>query len=201
MFRGQPAREQRPAINGPRVQETENGVLRHPRLRTAAVLAAGAVLGYAAASDRLSLSPNARAAHLPADQTDRAEPTNQGRKTEPASCTDDVGKGPSKRKELFYFAKGTLGAVRIGDYRYRFIGQPNGWLGGTVKPGWPTLTNIRLDPLERTGLSGSISFYNCYAYEFWRFVYMQQEVAMFGETFFEFSPKQKGASLNPEAVK
>ena len=26
----------------------------------------------------------------------------------------------------------------------------NGWLGGTVKPGWPILTNIRLDPFERT---------------------------------------------------
>ena len=45
-----------------------------------------------------------------------------------------TGKGPSKRTELFYFAEGTLGAVRIGDYKYRFIDQPNGWLGGTVKP-------------------------------------------------------------------
>jgi arylsulfatase len=112
-----------------------------------------------------------------------------------------TSKGPSKRKELFYFAEGTLGAVRIGDYKYRFIDQPNGWLGGTVKPGWPILTNIRLDPFERTGLSGSIGFYNWYAYEFWRFVYVQQEVAKFGETFVEFPPMQKGASFNLEAVK
>jgi arylsulfatase A-like enzyme len=32
-----------------------------------------------------------------------------------------TGKGPSKRNEVFYFAEGTLGAVRIGDYKYRFI--------------------------------------------------------------------------------
>ena len=35
-----------------------------------------------------------------------------------------TGKGPSKRNEIFYFAETTLGAVRIGDYKYRFIDQP-----------------------------------------------------------------------------
>ncbi len=112
-----------------------------------------------------------------------------------------TGKGPSRRKEVFYFAEGTLGAVRIGDYKYRFIDQPNGWLGGTVKPAWPILTNLRLDPFERTGLTGSINFYSWYAYEFWRFVYVQQEIARFGATFIEFPPMQKGASFNLEAVK
>ena len=63
-----------------------------------------------------------------------------------------TGKGPSKRNEIFYFAEATLGAVRIGDYKYRFIDQPQGWLGGTVKVDWPILANLRLDPFERTGL-------------------------------------------------
>jgi arylsulfatase A-like enzyme len=112
-----------------------------------------------------------------------------------------TSKGPSKRKELFYFAEGTLGAVRIDDYKYRFIDQPNGWLGGTIKPAWPILTNIRLDPFERTGLAGSINFYSWYAYEFWRFVYVQQEIGKFGETFIEFPPMQKGASFSLDAVK
>ena len=62
-----------------------------------------------------------------------------------------TGKGKSARNEIFYFAEATLGAVRIGDYKYRFIDQPQGWLGGTVKVDWPMLTNLRLDPLERTG--------------------------------------------------
>ena len=64
-----------------------------------------------------------------------------------------TGKGPSKRNEIFYFAESTLGAVRIGDYKYRFIDQPGGWLGGTVKVDWPILVNLRLDPFERTGLT------------------------------------------------
>ena len=40
-----------------------------------------------------------------------------------------TGKGPSARHEIFYFAESTLGAVRIDDFKYRFIEQPRGWVG------------------------------------------------------------------------
>jgi arylsulfatase A-like enzyme len=112
-----------------------------------------------------------------------------------------TGKGPSKRNEIWYFAESTLGAVRINDYKYRFIDQPQGWLGNTVKVDWPILTNIRLDPFERTGMTGSMEFADWYLYEFWRFVFVQQEVARFGETFVQFPPMQAGASFNLEGVK
>lgn len=116
-----------------------------------------------------------------------------------------TGNGASKRTEIFYFAESTLGAVRIGDFKYRFIDQPGGWLGGTVKPDWPILVNLRLDPFERTGLpngaNGSLAFYNWYAYEFWRFVFVKQEIAKAAQTFLEFPPMQKGASFNLEALK
>ena len=112
-----------------------------------------------------------------------------------------TGKGPSNRHEIFYFAEGTLGAVRYNDYKYRFIDQPNGWLGGTVKVDWPILVNLRLDPFERTGISGSLAYYNWFAYEFWRFVLVQEVVAKGAQTFVEFPPMQKGASFNMEAVK
>jgi len=112
-----------------------------------------------------------------------------------------TGAGKSKRNEIFYFAESTLGAVRIGDYKYRFIDQPNGWLGGTVKVDWPILVNLRLDPFERTGLSGSLAFYNWFAYEFWRFVFVKQEVAKYAQTFLDYPPMQKGASFNLERLK
>ncbi len=112
-----------------------------------------------------------------------------------------TGKGPSKRTELFYFAEGTLGAVRIGDFKYRFLDQPNGWLGGTVKPTMPILVNLRLDPFERTGLTGSLEYFEWFKFEFWRFVLVQGEVAKLAETAIEFPPMQKGASFNLEAVK
>jgi arylsulfatase A-like enzyme len=116
-----------------------------------------------------------------------------------------TGKGPSKRHEVFYFTEGTLSAVRINDFKYRFTDQPNGWLGATVKVDWPILVNLRLDPFERTGMptgkSGSLAFYNWYVYEFWRYVYVQQEVEKAAQSLIEFPPMQKGASFNMEAVK
>ena len=112
-----------------------------------------------------------------------------------------TGKGPSNRHEIFYFAEGTLGAVRYNDYKYRFIDQPNGWLGGTVKVDWPILVNLRLDPFERTGITGSLAYYNWFVDQFWRFVLVQEVVAKAAQTLIEFPPMQKGASFNMEAVK
>jgi arylsulfatase len=112
-----------------------------------------------------------------------------------------AGKEPSNRHEVVYFAEGTLGAIRVNDYKYRFIDQPQGWLGGTVKPDFPILVNLRLDPLERTGMTGSLQYMNWYQYQFWRYVFVQQVVAKMGESFIEYPPMQKPASFNLEAVK
>src|SRR6201991_1194200 len=116
-----------------------------------------------------------------------------------------TGKGPSARHEVIYFTEGTLSAVRIDDFKYRFTDQPGGWLGGTVKVDWPILTNIRLDPFERMGLpngaNGSLAYYNWFAFEFWRFQFVQKEIGKLAQTAIEFPPMQKGASFNLEAVK
>jgi arylsulfatase len=116
-----------------------------------------------------------------------------------------TGKGPSKRHEIFYFTETTLSAVRIDDFKYRFTDQPNGWLGATEKVDWPILVNLRLDPYERTGMpdgkNGSLAYYNWFVFEFWRFVFVQQEVARAAQTLIDFPPMQKGASFNLEAVK
>lgn len=116
-----------------------------------------------------------------------------------------TGKGPSARKEIFYFTEGNLSAVRVNDYKYRFTDQPNGWLGATVHVDWPILTNLRLDPYERTGLptatGGSLAYYNWFVNQFWRFVFVQDVVAKLGQTAIDFPPMQPGASFNLEAVK
>jgi len=112
-----------------------------------------------------------------------------------------TGKGPSKRREIFYFAEGTFGAIRLDDHKYRFIDQPGGWLRGTVKPDWPILTNLRLDPFERTGMGSSFAYFDWVAFEFWRFVFVQRIVFKVGQSFIEFPPMQKPASFNLEAVK
>ncbi|WP_244554845.1 arylsulfatase [Mesorhizobium prunaredense] len=119
-----------------------------------------------------------------------------------------TGKGPSARHEIFYFGESTLGAVRIDDYKYRFIEQPNGWLGAKDHVDAPSITNLRLDPFERLGtpangtLDGAQGYFNeWFMYQFWRFVFVQQEVGKLAQTAIEFPPMQKGASFNLDAVK
>ena len=118
-----------------------------------------------------------------------------------------TGKGPSARHEIFYFAESNLGAVRIDDFKYRFIDQPDGWLGNKNHPDVPILTNLRLDPLERAGWpqdgvkSGSMEYFDWFQYEFWRFVFVQQQVGKLAQTALEYPPMQRGASFNLDALK
>ncbi len=118
-----------------------------------------------------------------------------------------TGKGPSARHEIFYLGESTLGAVRIDDFKYRFIDQPEGWVGAKGHPDMPILTNLRLDPFERTGWSGSgvakgsVQYWDWFKFEFWRFVFVQQELGKEIRTFLDYPPMQKGASFNLDAVK
>ena len=92
-----------------------------------------------------------------------------------------TGKGPSARHEIFYLGESTVGAVRIDDYKFRFIDQPAGWLGEKTHPDVPYITNLRLDPFERTGWpnngtkEGAQQYFDWFKYQFWRFVFVQQQ--------------------------
>jgi arylsulfatase A-like enzyme len=87
-----------------------------------------------------------------------------------------LGKGPSARHEIFYFGGPQLGAIRLDDFKFVFIQQPNGW------PGEKLTTDFM-------------------ARELWRFVYEQQRVAGLAQTAVEYPPMQAPASFNLEAVK
>jgi arylsulfatase len=49
--------------------------------------------------------------------------------------------------------------------------------------------------------SGSIAYYNWFAFEFWRFVFVQQVVEKGAQSFIDFPPMQPGASFNMTAIK
>lgn len=117
-----------------------------------------------------------------------------------------TGQGSSKRHEIWYFAEARLGALRIDDFKFRFIDQPDGWPGPKVPLNMPIMNNIRQDPFERTPilnlLQGAPAYMNDFmAREFWRFVFVQEKVAQLAETAIAFPPMQKPASFNLEAVK
>ena len=118
-----------------------------------------------------------------------------------------TGKGPSTRHEIFYLGESTVGAVRIDDYKFRFIDQPQGWLGVKNTVDVPYITNLRLDPFERAGWpnngtkEGGQQYFDWFKFQFWRFVFVQQTMAKVLQTFIDYPPMQKGASFNLEAVK
>ena len=64
-----------------------------------------------------------------------------------------------------------------------------------------------MDPFERMtfpengSLQGSLNYMDWFLYEFWRYVFVQQEVAKLAMTALEYPPMQKGASFNLDAVK
>ena len=118
-----------------------------------------------------------------------------------------TGKGPSARHEIFYLGESTVGAVRIDDYKFRFIDQPGGWLGEKTHPDVPYITNLRLDPFERTGWpnagtkEGAQQYFDWFKYQFWRFVFVQQVMGKEIQTFLDYPPMQRGASFNLDAIK
>jgi len=107
----------------------------------------------------------------------------------------------SARDEVWYFTESTLASARIGNYKYVFLTQPQGWFGPKVKLDWPGIYNLRLDPFEKMNLGDSLYAANWWTYEFWRFVFVQQEVGKLGQTAIDFPPMQPGASFNLELVK
>ena len=120
-----------------------------------------------------------------------------------------LGKGSSKRHELWYFGGPQLGAVRLDDFKFQFYQQPQGWPGPKVTTDMPSIVNLRQDPFERTPSLDTIGTNNLgggymndfYAREFWRFVLVQQKVADLAKTAIDYPPMQSPASFNLEAVK
>jgi arylsulfatase len=120
-----------------------------------------------------------------------------------------LGKGPSKRHEIWYFGGPQLGAVRIDDFKFQFFQQPYGWPGEKVTTDMPSIVNIRQDPFERTPSIRGETFNNSgqgytndfFAREFWRFVLVQQYVAELAKTAIDYPPMQAPASFNLDAVK
>ena len=92
--------------------------------------------------------------------------------------------------------------MRIDDWKYQFLAQPSGWFGPKVALDWPSLWNLRLDPFERCAFTECPpQMFDFYGHEFWRFVFVQREVAELGKTAVDFPPMQESASFNLSRVK
>ncbi len=111
------------------------------------------------------------------------------------------GKGPGKRKEIFYFDAGSnLNAVRYKDWKIHFTimeGSINEAYRKT--PSWPLIVNLRMDPFE-VGPDSSMYVRQFYADQMWMFVPAQAVVQKFLGTFKEYPQRQAGGTLSIDAV-
>ena len=120
-----------------------------------------------------------------------------------------LGKGPSARREFFYFEGPHLGALRTDDFKFQFFQQPGGWPGPKVSTDMPGMVNLRQDPFERTPSINGENLNNLgggymndfYAREFWRFVQVQEYVGKLAATAVDYPPMQDPASFNLDEVK
>jgi arylsulfatase len=115
-----------------------------------------------------------------------------------------AGKGPSPRKEFFYFNDdGSLVGLRYNDWKIVFAEQRGEgllvWQEPFVQLRLPKLFNLRADPFEKADQIGA-------DYERWRIdrlyllVPAQQYIGGFLSTFKEFPPSQKVGSFSLDQV-
>ena len=80
-------------------------------------------------------------------------------------------------------------------------------LGAKLHMDVPFITNLRLDPFERTGWpnngtkEGGQQYFDWFKFQFWRFVFVQEVMGKALQTLIDFPPMQRGASFNLDAVK
>jgi arylsulfatase len=109
--------------------------------------------------------------------------------------------GESNREEIWYFTSNTLGAVRIGHWKYVLQVQPDGWFGPTLKENMPRVYNLGQDPYEKA-YSDSLDFMmSLVGPNMWRGVFLQQQVAKLGESLIAYPPMQEGAAFGIDRVK
>ena len=109
------------------------------------------------------------------------------------------GKGPGKRKEIFYFDdEGSLNALRYENWKIHFAIK-NDWWGDRSQPRTiPLVINLRQDPFEVTPESKMYTAW--YAEKLWTLLPAQAIVGQFLQTFREFPQRQKSTTFNIDRV-
>jgi arylsulfatase len=109
------------------------------------------------------------------------------------------GKGPGRRKEIFYFEdEGGLNALRYGAWKLHFAIK-NDWWGDVSQPRTvPLVINLREDPFEVT--PDSKMYTRWYADKLWTLLPAQAIVGQFLQTFREFPQRQKSTTFNIDRI-
>ena len=104
------------------------------------------------------------------------------------------GKGPSKRKEFYYFTETTLHGLRFGDWKFLFKKQDQWFNGVQQQMTTPYITNLKLDPFER--------FHEARGYDEWQENHSwtlgaaAEQIGKFMASFKDYPPRMKSFDMN-----
>jgi arylsulfatase A-like enzyme len=104
------------------------------------------------------------------------------------------GKGPSKRKEFYYFTETTLHGLRYGDWKFLFKSQDKWFNGLQQNLTTPLITNLKLDPFER--------FHNARGFDEWQenrswlLAPAAAQVGKFIKSLKDYPPRQASLDFN-----
>lgn len=104
---------------------------------------------------------------------------------------------PSARKEIIYYERDQLQAVRYGNWKAHFVVQPHGWGGAKEVLNAPLLFNLRQDPYERADHESGM-YVNWLGKKMWAFGPAQAIVKQHLATLKEWPPKTPVS--NAEAI-
>lgn len=106
-----------------------------------------------------------------------------------------LGNGESNRKEIIYYERTQLQAVRYGDWKAHFVIQPHGWGGAKEELNAPLLFNLRRDPFERAAEESGM-YVNWMGKKMWAFGPAQAIVKQHLATFQEWPPVSPVSNQN-----
>lgn len=110
-----------------------------------------------------------------------------------------TGKGESNRKEIYYYERTKLQAVRYGDWKAHFTVQNHGWSGAKEELNAPLLFNLRQDPLERAAEESGM-YVNWMGKKMWAFGPAQRLVQKHLATFEDWPPASQSTKKNAEKL-
>ncbi|MCR8666508.1 arylsulfatase [Aestuariibaculum sp. M13] len=103
-------------------------------------------------------------------------------------------KGPSKRKEFFYFTETTLHGVRYGDYKFLFKKQDKWFNGVQQDMVTPIVVNLKLDPFER--FIESRGYNEWLEDRAWTYAPAFGKISVFMESLKEYPPRMKSMEFD-----
>jgi len=111
-----------------------------------------------------------------------------------------TSKGPSKRKEFFYFTETKLHGVRYGDWKFLFVKQDKWFNGVQQAMTTPLVTNLKLDPFER--FHEARGFDEWQENRAWTYAPAFEQVGALLKSLKEYPPRQASVDFNiDEAMK